>query len=61
MKYWWQAACSGGMHSQCFVRLRFSKVAQGIVYLGDDQDAVSKSGSLRVAMAFCLALDYGIA
>lgn len=42
-------ACSGGMHSQCFVCLRFSKIALGIVYLGDDQDAVSKTGSLRVA------------
>lgn len=42
-------ACSGGMHSQCFVRLWFSKISQGIVYLGDDQDAVNKTGSLRVA------------
>lgn len=39
-------ASSGGMHSQC---LWFSKIAQGIVYLGDDQDAVSKIGSFRVA------------
>lgn len=42
-------ACSGGMHSQCFVHLWFSKIAQGTVYLGDDQDAVSKTGSLGVA------------
>lgn len=42
-------ACSGGMHSQRFVHLWFSKIAQGTVYLGDDRDAVSKTGSLGVA------------
>lgn len=42
-------ACSGGMHSQCFVRSQFSKIAQGIVYVGHDQDAVPKTGSLGVA------------
>lgn len=50
-------ACSGGMHSQCFVPLRFSKIARGIVYLGGDQHPVSKTGSLRVAWP----VDYGIA
>lgn len=37
------------MHSQRFVHLWFSKIAQGTVYLGDDRDAVSKTGSLGVA------------